>query len=169
MGRGRPGFTRGSSCPALLRIPLRVLIFSLTGLSPSLVRLSRTIQLKPEFLTLLTRSYNPAVQARRFGLLRFRSPLLSESLLFSFPPVTEMFHFTGLPSITYFEFQSWISYIAIGRVPPFGNRRIKGCLHLPDAYRSLPRPSSSSSAKASTVRPLLLDHIIWSHTFLYDF
>lgn len=28
------------------------------------------------------------------------------------------------------------------RVVPFGNRRIKGHLHLPDAYRSLSRPSS---------------------------
>ncbi len=26
---------------------------------------------------------------------------------------------------------------------PFGDRRINGCMHLPDAYRSLPRPSSS--------------------------
>ena len=30
-----------------------------------------------------------------FGLFRFRSPLLTESLSFSIPPVTEMFHFTG--------------------------------------------------------------------------
>jgi hypothetical protein len=30
-----------------------------------------------------------------FGLFRFRSPLLTESLSLSFPPVTEMFHFTG--------------------------------------------------------------------------
>ena len=30
-----------------------------------------------------------------FGLFRFRSPLLTESHSFSFPPVTEMFHFTG--------------------------------------------------------------------------
>ena len=29
----------------------------------------------------------------RFGLLRFRSPLLAESLLFSFPAGTEMFQF----------------------------------------------------------------------------
>ena len=34
----------------------------------------------------------------RFGLLRFRSPLLSESLLFSSPPGTKMFQFPGLPS-----------------------------------------------------------------------
>jgi hypothetical protein len=30
-----------------------------------------------------------------FSLFRFRSPLLTESLSLSFPPVTEMFHFTG--------------------------------------------------------------------------
>ena len=30
-----------------------------------------------------------------FGLFRFRSPLLTESLSISVPPVTEMFHFTG--------------------------------------------------------------------------
>ena len=34
----------------------------------------------------------------RFGLLRFRSPLLSESLLFSSPPGTKMFQFPGLSS-----------------------------------------------------------------------
>jgi hypothetical protein len=39
------------------------------------------------------------------------------------------------------------------RVPPFGNLRVKGCLHLTEAYRSLPRPSSPSRAKASTVCP----------------
>ena len=32
------------------------------------------------------------------GLIRVRSPLLAESRLISFPPVTEMFHFTGLAS-----------------------------------------------------------------------
>ena len=42
------------------------------------------------------RSYNPEVQAPRFGLFRFRSPLLSESLLISLPPGTEMVHFPGL-------------------------------------------------------------------------
>src|SRR5688572_426660 len=31
-----------------------------------------------------------------FRLFRFRSPLLTESLLFSFPPGTEMVHFPGL-------------------------------------------------------------------------
>ena len=36
-----------------------------------------------------------------FGLFRFRSPLLTESRLLSFPPVTEMFQFTGFAFIPY--------------------------------------------------------------------
>ena len=40
-------------------------------------------------------SYNPDRQVDRFSLFRFRSPLLTKSLSISFPPVTEMFHFTG--------------------------------------------------------------------------
>jgi hypothetical protein len=54
------------------------------------------VHLASGLVTLLTRSYNPAVQARRFGLFRFRSPLLSESQLIYFPPGTEMVHFPGL-------------------------------------------------------------------------
>ena len=42
------------------------------------------------------------------------------------------------------------------RIAPFGNPRIKACLPLPGAYRSLPRPSSPCDAKASTVRPFAL-------------
>lgn len=44
------------------------------------------------------RSYYP--DSYRFGLLPFRSPLLRESLLFSFPPGTKMFQFPGLSSHT---------------------------------------------------------------------
>ena len=37
-------------------------------------------------------------EATRFRLVRVRSPLLSESLLISFPPGTEMFHFPEFAS-----------------------------------------------------------------------
>ena len=40
-------------------------------------------------------------------------------------------------------------------VSPFGNRRINACSRLPDAYRSVPRPSSPVHAKASTNCPYL--------------
>ena len=48
----------------------------------------------------------PVLQPRpdlsgRFGLFRFRSPLLTESLLLSFPPGTEMFQFPGLATHAY--------------------------------------------------------------------
>ena len=39
------------------------------------------------------------------------------------------------------------------RVSPFGNLRIKVCSQLPEAYRSVLRPSSPLNAKASTKRP----------------
>jgi hypothetical protein len=38
-----------------------------------------------------------ALTLARFGLIPFRSPLLGESRLISFPPGTEMFQFPGLP------------------------------------------------------------------------
>lgn len=41
------------------------------------------------------------------------------------------------------------------RVAPFGHLRIRGRLHLPAAFRSLPRPSSPLGAWASPVRPAL--------------
>ena len=54
-----------------------------------------------------TKSHNtpaatPAGLTRpRFSLIRFRSPLLTESRLFSLPVGTEMFHFPTFPLIPY--------------------------------------------------------------------
>ena len=45
----------------------------------------------------------------------------------------------------------------MGRVSPFGDPRINDCSHLPAAYRSVLRPSSPLSAKASTRCPFALD------------
>ena len=46
------------------------------------------------------------------------------------------------------------------RVAPFGNLRIKTCLQFPEAYRSLPRPSSPTEAQASSVRSCNLQSLI---------
>ena len=48
---------------------------------------------------------------------------------------------------------------SFGWVSPFRNRRIKGYLLLPGAYRSLSRLSSALSAKASTICSFMLDQI----------
>ena len=49
----------------------------------------------PPFQTL------PVILPKATGLIRFRSPLLAESLLMSFPPATEMFQFAGFASPPY--------------------------------------------------------------------
>ena len=63
-----------------------------------------------------------------------------------------MFQFPGLPYYTYLVQYSMYGYYSI-RVFPFGYLRVYACLQLVVAFRSLPRPSSALSAKASTERP----------------
>ena len=46
------------------------------------------------------------------------------------------------------------------RVSPFGHLRIRAHLQLPAAFRSLSRPSSALSAKASALRPSSLDLLL---------
>ena len=48
-------------------------------------------------------------------------------------------------------------YVARRRVSPFGNLRISAHLQLPEAYRSLSRPSSAPDAKAFPLRSSALD------------
>jgi len=88
-------------------------------------------------------------KSRRFGLLRVRSPLLTESILFLFLRLLRCFTSprVTLPAL-------WIQAGVIPHyrdwVAPFGDLRIKACVPLPEAYRSLLRPSSPDDAKAST-------------------
>jgi hypothetical protein len=115
LGDGPPGFPQGFSCPAVLRVPLRVRrTFAYMAIT-FFGRSFQTVQLAHGLVTLLTRPYNPRPCTRYtetlqslctpcsagFGLFRFRSPLLSESLLFSLPPGTEMVHFPGFASTAY--------------------------------------------------------------------
>ena len=56
-----------------------------------------TFQMLPlRFVNIRRSPTTPSVpKHRRFGLFRVRSPLLTKSLLFSFPPGTKMFQFPG--------------------------------------------------------------------------
>ena len=108
-----------------------------TGLSPSTVLLSR------RFCSL--HAYNIAVLLPRgcvattlvWAIPRSLATTGGIILLFSFPRGTKMFQFPAL-ALTL----SVSDRPSDGRVVPFGNLRIKGYLHLPEAYRSLSRPSS---------------------------
>ena len=119
-------------------------IFSPTRLSLRFVQLSNCLQLRYSSIS-IPESYF----YNSFGLIRFRSPLLSESFLLSFPPGTKMFQFPGFPSHTLCV-QVWIIRYYSYWVPSFGYLRLAGYLLLPVAFRSLSRPSSAPCTKAST-------------------
>ena len=71
------------------------------------LRLSTNLVTPAERHTSRTEALQPptgnacALTPARFGLIPFRSPLLGESRLISFPPGTEMFQFPGLPPHAY--------------------------------------------------------------------
>ena len=94
---GPGGFTQDFSCPALLRIPLGHRTVRVRGFHPLWPRFPAR---SAPGLCAVTWSYNPraASPPRGFGLLPVRSPLLGESLLFSFPAGTKMFQFPALAS-----------------------------------------------------------------------
>ena len=106
----------------------------------------------PDFPDCSTRTY--AIMST--GLFRFRSPLLTESRLISIPPVTEMFQFTGFAPFTYVFSKRYLLRGGFPHSEIFGSKHI---CRLPEAYRRLPRPSSPSVAKASTMCAYSLDHI----------
>ena len=65
-----------------------------------------------------------AVPLQRFRLFPFRSPLLRESRLFSFPRGTEMFQFPRFPLAALY-IQAGVTGHYPSRVSPFGDPRIK--------------------------------------------
>ena len=91
---GPPIFRQDFTCPALLYsrlVPQSA--FFIRGYHP----------LWPDF------PFRSDIQtAKTRGLLRFRSPLLSESRLMSFPRATEMFQFTRFATMTYVFSQSYL-------------------------------------------------------------
>ena len=121
---GPPIFRQDYTCPALLvarSVPHPS--FSIRGYHP----------LWPAFPDCSDRS-----NAKTRRLFRFRSPLLSESRLMSFPRATEMFQFTRFASHDYV----FIMRYPKGWVSPFRNLRIKA---------NLPAPRSLSQAITSFV------------------
>ena len=79
----------------------------------------------------------PGITRMRFSLIRFRSPLLSESLLFSLPTGTEMFHFPAFPPHTLY-IQVQVTGHDSSWVPPFGHPRINARLPTPQGLSQAP-------------------------------
>ena len=88
----------------------------------------------------------------RFSLIRVRSPLLTESLLFSLPAGTEMFHFPAFPPRTLcVQMRVTRSLAPLAGFPHSDTLGSQSGYRLPQAYRRFLRPSSAPNAKASTV------------------
>ena len=83
MEGGPPKFRQDFTCPALLEDQIPAYPYG------ALTRSGPAFQPVPV-------AKDPAT-----GLVRFRSPLLTESRLISFPPATEMFQFAGFASRAY--------------------------------------------------------------------
>ena len=125
---------------------------SATGVLPSTPGLSHALRLHKRFLTLrpagrpITETPTtphaqplPGITHIRFSLIRFRSPLLPESRLFSLPAGTEMFHFPAFPPHCLCVQQRVTAHDDC-RVSPFGHPRITARLTAP---RGLSRPPTS--------------------------
>ena len=84
LGGGPPDFLQGSTCLAVLWIPLAPFWFHVRDFHP----LWSDFPDCSVILLLTCRSPNPGTHALRFRLFRFRSPLLTESMFLSLPPPT---------------------------------------------------------------------------------
>ena len=128
---------------------------SLTGLSPSLAGFPKTVLLSSlnQF-----RGPNPRMHAPWFGLFRFRSPLLSESHV--------VFSSSGYLDVSVHRVPFLTLWIGVRTTEVYSARfphsEISDLL-LPEAFRSLSRPSSALSAKASTIRSYQHNQTIRSH------
>ena len=97
-------------------------------------------------------SYNPAGSIQRFGLLRVRSPLLTESISLSSPPGTEMFQFPGFPS-------AYADTRCSQRVGfPIRTSLSQRLSPARQGFSQVIASFFGSSARASTVDPSYLDH-----------
>ena len=83
-----------------------------------------------------------------FGLVRVRSPLLTESRLLSFPPGTEMFQFPGLAARTY-GFSAGL----------FGNPGLSARLTAPPGFSQSSTPFLASWRQDIPHTPL----VAWPH------
>jgi hypothetical protein len=162
LGGGPPCFTRGSTSLALL--------WYASQKGPvSFVYGTVTLCGEP-FLNSLTRNGFVTPQGARnprpkpgLGYLRFRSPLLTESMSLSSPAGTEMFQFPAFALTTLYIQVA----VTEGCSDGFPHSDISGSMlvcQLPGAFRRLPRLSSPLDAKTSTMHPLELDHIYRSST-----
>ena len=114
-------------------------------------------QYQPNGPTTPHRQRLPAITPTRFSLFRFRSPLLTESLLFSLPVGTEMFHFPTFPPIALCV-QATVTGHDSSWVSPFGHPRITARLSTPRGLSQTPTSFIGSRCQGIHHVPLAACH-----------
>ena len=112
---------------------------------------NRSLNLSQWFM----QSVTPACTHAGLGSSHFARRYSGNRVFFLFLRLLRCFSSPGsLPYVMDWRMDTW----SLSRwVSPFGYLRINGYLLLPAAFRSLSRPSSALSAKASTLRSFLFD------------
>ena len=109
-------------------------------------------QLRLAWLNRQQESYNPRMQASWFGLIRVRSPLLTESMSLSSPSGTEMFQFPEFPLLC----RSTRKRVGF----PIRTSRGQSVSPARPGFSQVIASFIGSSARASTVDPWYLDHLL---------
>ena len=130
----------------------RCLLLSNTRLSLSLAGFPKTILLA--FSSLL-QSMTPECSHPGLGSFPFARRYSENRCFFLFLRLLRCFSSPGSPRMAMYS--PYADGGLLRRVSPFRYLRIIGYVLLPEAFRSLSRLSSALSAKASTLRSLLLD------------
>ena len=147
MEGGPSAFPQGFSCLVVLRILLGVFLISCTRLSLSLAGLPRPFYYLPHCHIAV---HTPSCTHNGLGSSAFARRYLRNRCFFLFLRLLRCFSSPGSPPYV----MDWRMDEGgfLRRVSPFRYLRINGYLLLPEAFRSLSRPSSALSAKASTLR-----------------
>ena len=122
-----------------------------TGLSPSMIVLSRTFFSQSKYDSVVLQPLLSVATKQVWASPRSLATTRGIIIYFLFLEVLRCFSSLRLPHYICSDIRSSTWWVV-----PFGNPWIKGYLHLPKAYRSLSRPSSPPWAKASAMRPFLL-------------
>ena len=115
MGGGPPCFPQGFTCPVVLWITTRILFVSSTGLSPSMVGLSRPLRLQNSSLCVV--SSTPIKETFiGLGFSPFARRYLGNRVFFLFLRVLRCFSSPGLPSSAYLFSSRYLEF-ALGGFP----------------------------------------------------
>ena len=112
--------------------------------------------LRLTFPSVHKRPTTPECKHPGLGYSRFARRYSGNRFFFFFLQLLRCFSSLRLPLACY-VFTGQAAFDEKCEVSPFGNLWIQAYLQLPRAYRCWSRPSSAPSAKASAVRPFLLN------------